>query len=98
MVGLVLGLLGTACSVRPVADPGLGDAALTTIVLAADGSVIAEWHMGENRIPVAYSDLPRNLVDAVVAIEDRRYWDHPGVDLTAVARVVAANVDAADVV
>lgn len=95
---LVLALAATACSVRPVDDPGLGDAPLTTRVLAADGSVIAEWHSGENRIPVSYDELPRHLIDAVVAIEDRRYWDHPGVDLAAVARAVAANVEAGDVV
>lgn len=34
----------------------------------------------ENRIPVAYSKIPKYMVDALVAIEDKRFWDHQGVD------------------
>ena len=98
VLAIALTVAATACSVRPVDDPGLGDAPLTTRVLAADGSLIAEWHAGINRTPVPFDRLPRHLVDAVVAIEDRRYWDHPGVDLAAVARAVAANLEAGDVV
>ena len=33
-----------------------------------------------NRQIVEYEDLPKHLVDAVVAIEDHRFWDHQGVD------------------
>ncbi|MDR0324525.1 MAG: transglycosylase domain-containing protein [Oscillospiraceae bacterium] len=34
----------------------------------------------ENRIWVPYDEIPRNIIDAVVAIEDERYWSHEGVD------------------
>lgn len=34
----------------------------------------------ENRIWVEYSDIPRNLINATVAVEDKRFWEHPGVD------------------
>jgi penicillin-binding protein 1C len=37
-------------------------------------------------LPVRYEDLPRALVDATVAAEDKRFWDHPGVDLRAYCR------------
>ena len=95
---VVFALVGAACSVEPLDDPGLGDRALTTIVYAADGSVLAEWHAGEDRILVEYSDLPKVLLDAVVAIEDERYWVHPGVDLKALARAVVANINEGDIV
>lgn len=91
-------LLVAACAVQPLPDPGLGDLGLTTIVYAADGSVLAEWHAEENRLLVTYEQLPPHLLDAVVAIEDERFWQHPGVDLRAVARALAANVAAEDVV
>lgn len=97
-VACLIALVSTACSVEPLADPGLGGAPLTTTVLAADGSVIALWHGDQDRIPVAYADLPQNLVDAVVAIEDRRFWTHQGLDVRAVARAANENLAAGGVV
>jgi penicillin-binding protein 1A len=95
---LGIALIATACSVTPIEDPGIGAGGLTTTVLAADGSVLAEWHAEEDRQLVAYSDLPKHLVDAVVAIEDRRFWIHNGVDVRAVARATRENVEAGAVV
>ena len=37
-------------------------------------------HSTENRLWVAYNDLPQDLVDAFVAVEDHRFWKHKGVD------------------
>ncbi len=73
-----LGLLATACQIQPLEDPGLGDRGLTSVVYASDGSVLAEWHAEEDRALVTYEELPRHLIDAVVAIEDERYWATPG--------------------
>jgi penicillin-binding protein 1A len=91
-----LALLASACSVdiKPLSDPGIGASALTTIVYAADGSVLAHWHAGEDRTLVVYEDLPRHLIDAVVAIEDERFWVHPGVDAKAILRAAQANAEA----
>ena len=41
-----------------------------------------------NRKIVEYSDLPKHLVDAVVAIEDKRFWDHKGVDWEGTAAAI----------
>jgi penicillin-binding protein 1A len=97
---LVLALVTSACSlsVNPLADPGIGQSALTTVVYAADGSVLAHWHAGEDRTLVVYEDIPRHLIDAVVAIEDERYWDHPGVDIRAIIRAAEANGAAGEIV
>lgn len=40
----------------------------------------ATLHGGENRIEIPYEDMPKCLVDACVAIEDKRFWTHRGVD------------------
>jgi membrane peptidoglycan carboxypeptidase len=98
LLGAGLGLLVSACSVESIEDPGLGTKPLTTTVYAADGSVIAEWHAGEDRTVTTYEALPQHVIDAVVAIEDERYWLHPGIDLQALARAMVANVDAGGVV
>ncbi len=40
----------------------------------------------ENRIWAAYDEFPENLINAVVAIEDKRFWTHPGVDFITTVR------------
>ena len=37
-------------------------------------------HSTENRLWVSYADLPQDLVDAFIAVEDHRFWKHKGVD------------------
>ena len=85
-------LLVTACTIEPLEDPGLGELALTSVVYAADGSILAEFHASENRVLISYEDLPQVLIDAVVAIEDERFWEHTGVDLQAIARALVQNL------
>jgi len=68
-----------------------------TIVYAADGSVLAEWHGDENRRTVTSDAMPTTLKRAVVAIEDRRFYVHDGVDMQAILRAAKANADAGGV-
>ena len=42
----------------------------------------------ENRSWASYSEMPEDLVNAYVAIEDKRFWDHPGVDYRRTANAV----------
>lgn len=71
--------------------------ARTSIVYAADGSVLAEWHGEQDRTVVPYGDMPKHLRNAVVAIEDRRFYQHSGIDLEGVARALRANASAGEV-
>ncbi len=64
----------------------------TTFLFAADGTLITELHAGENRIIVPLTKIPAVVRDAVVAIEDQRFYDHHGIDLRALLR--AAYIDA----
>ncbi len=52
---------------------------LATQVISSDGVQIGTF-FNENRTPVSYEDLPQHLVDALVATEDARYYDHSGID------------------
>jgi penicillin-binding protein 1A len=94
----VIALIAAACSISPIEDPGTGAGSLSTRVYAADGSVLADWHAGEHRVLVIYDDLPLHLIDAVVAIEDRRFWVHSGVDVRALARAAGENYEAGEIV
>lgn len=50
------------------------------------------------KIPVAYGDLPRHLVDAAIASEDITFWTNTGIDFRAIARSVFINIKAGKVV
>lgn len=51
-----------------------------TRVYAADGSLLHEFAV-ERRTAVAYEDIPERVTEVFVAVEDRRFWDHGGIDL-----------------
>jgi membrane peptidoglycan carboxypeptidase len=60
---------------------------------AADGQKLSR--RGPLRgVPVARRDIPRHLADAVVAIEDRRFYDHQGIDPQGILRAFARNMRA----
>lgn len=63
----------------------------TTTVYAVDGSVIAKWHGDEERIPLETDEIPQIVYDAVVAIEDRRFYEHAGVDPKGILRALLRN-------
>src|SRR5205814_3343625 len=50
-----------------------------------DGKLIGQ--IGEERrTPITLEQVPKNLINAVLATEDRRFYDHPGVDLRGLIR------------
>jgi penicillin-binding protein 1A len=55
-------------------------------VYAADGSLIGVIHSDKIRQPIASSQIPQDLKDATVAIEDRRFYSHGGIDPSAIIR------------
>ena len=66
-------------------------------LLAANGKKIAK--IGEVRgTIVQYKDLPVYLPQAIIATEDRRYFDHLGIDLVGIARAAIANIRAGRII
>ena len=59
---------------------------------SANNEVIAELKGEENREIIQYEDLPKFVVDAVVAIEDERFFEHSGVDIKRTAAAVVSYV------
>lgn len=51
-----------------------------TFIYDTEGNVIAELKRNENRVWIDYVDIPKNLINAYVAVEDKRFWEHKGVD------------------
>ena len=62
-------------------------------VFTQDGKLISQF--GEKRrIPVTYEEIPQHLIEALIATEDSRFYDHPGIDpigITRAAIVVAMS-------
>ena len=70
------GLFGSMPSFEDLENPNSN---LATEVIATDGVTIGKFY-NENRTSIKYKDLPKHLVDALVATEDERFYDHSGID------------------
>lgn len=53
---------------------------LATEFLSSDGQTLGKLYLDDNRTWVEYDTLPQNLVNALVATEDARYYSHSGID------------------
>ena len=60
----------------------------TSMVYAADGSIIAEWHGGQDRKVVPITSMSKAIRDAVIAAEDPGFYTHTGVASGAIAKAM----------
>lgn len=61
---------------------------LATEIISTDGKTIGKFYK-ENRTPVQFKDLPPHLIQALIATEDVRFYDHSGIDAKGTVRAVA---------
>jgi len=80
------GILGSMPSFEELENP---ESNLATEIISADGETIGKFY-NENRTSVKYEDLPKHLVDALVATEDARFYDHSGIDGRGTLRAVTS--------
>lgn len=83
IVGIILvfmladwGFLGKMPSFEELENP---ETNLATEVISSDGETIGKF-FHENRTPVNFEELPQNLIQALVATEDERFYNHAGID------------------
>src|ERR1700736_6648046 len=62
-----------------------------SVILDRNGKIFGQIYV-ENRETVRYDQLPRNLVNAVVAVEDARFYRHSGYDLFGIVRATVKNL------
>jgi penicillin-binding protein 1A len=84
-------VIGARCSLDTAEERTLGR---STIVRAADGSRLGVVPAGRRRQPIPLQRMGRWLPQATVAIEDRRFWQHDGLDFRSIARATFANLKA----
>ena len=84
--GALRGIVDSAPELKADSIAPMGFA---TSVYDADGNLVETLVMaGANRQEATYEELPKNLVNAFVAIEDERFWKHNGVDTRSIMRAV----------
>ena len=62
---------------------------LASEIISSDGVTLGKFYFKDNRTPVDFNDLPKHLVDALIATEDARYHDHAGIDARGTVRAIA---------
>ena len=81
---LLVWALADIPSIEQLENP---DTKLATQVIAEEGEILTTYHI-ENRTFVSYEELAPSLVQAAVATEDKRFYQHSGVDLESLGRVL----------
>lgn len=70
----------------------------TTFIHDMDGKEVTRLHGAENRIPVDLEAVPQDLKDAFISTEDRDFYKHPGINVSAFLRAAIANMRAGSIV
>ena len=78
------GFLGALPTFKDLESP---ESNLATEIISSDGVTIGKYAK-ENRTPIKFSELPDNLVNALVATEDERFYEHSGIDFRGTARAI----------
>ncbi|HVF52726.1 MAG TPA: transglycosylase domain-containing protein [Actinomycetota bacterium] len=71
--------------------------AQTSGIYDSNGSLITTLHGEQNRTNIALRSMPKHLRNAVIAIEDERFYQHEGVDLKAIARALVSNAASGEI-
>jgi penicillin-binding protein 1A len=80
-----LGYLGEMPDLEQLENP---KTKLATQIISSDGVVLGKFYVNDNRTPISYEALPTNLVNALIATEDERFFTHSGIDLKGTLRAI----------
>ncbi len=70
---------------------------MVTEVYSSDGKILAYWYI-QKRWPIPIERIPRRLINAFLAAEDSRFYEHRGIDFIGVMRAALKNVEAGGIV
>ncbi|MBQ3509087.1 MAG: PBP1A family penicillin-binding protein [Peptococcaceae bacterium] len=97
--GVVAGVVFSVAKDTPDLNSiDLDSYSVTTSILDKDGNSMGNLHAGENRVPVGFDEISPNAVNALVAIEDQRFYTHNGVDPIRIGGAMIANIKAGGIV
>lgn len=76
------GVFGKMPSLDDIQNPS---ASQSSQVYAQDGTMLGKYYL-QDRVNVEFKDIAKPIIDALVATEDKRFYDHSGIDLKSIAR------------
>src|SRR3989304_1391547 len=91
VIGLVLVIYYTS-TLPTLEELTPSQIAETSKVYALDGSLITEFHAEENREIISFNDISDYIKDAIVAVEDKRFFEHQGVDYRRIIGAFIADI------
>lgn len=94
-VGLmILAFLGLVLAyfLLPIPNPNAGFQSNNTTLYYRDGKEVISTMSVQNRVSVSYSDMSQSIKDAVVAAENRSFWEDPGFDPIGIGRAFVSNI------
>ena len=91
LTGIGCGFLTASMNTRPNLAEDLTPSASSQIY-DINGNEIANIHATENRMPVKISQIPKDLQNAFIAVEDARFYEHSGIDPRGIMRALWANI------
>ena len=80
-----LGYLGDMPDLQQLENPKTN---LATQIISSDGIVLGKYYYNDNRTPLDFDQLPPSMVDALIATEDERYYNHSGIDWIGTLRAI----------
>ena len=91
VIGVGCGFLTASLNTRPNLAEDIVPPASSQIY-DIHGNEIANIHAAENRRPIGINEIPKNLQNAFIAVEDNRFYDHIGIDPRGIVRAIWANI------
>ena len=91
-LGAVKGILDNAPDIDSI---DVNPDGYQTVVYNQNGEVVTTLStINSNRVEATYEELPEDLINAFVAIEDERFWEHNGIDIRGIGRAFVKGVAA----
>ncbi|MEK9614251.1 MAG: biosynthetic peptidoglycan transglycosylase, partial [Flavobacteriaceae bacterium] len=75
--GAALGLYGPMPDLQELENPKTN---LASQIISSDGVILGKYYFTDNRTPITFEELPKSLLDALIATEDERFYEHSGID------------------
>ena len=84
--GAALGLYGTMPDLQELENPRTN---LATQIISSDGTILGKYYFDDNRTPINFDEIPTHTIEALIATEDERFYDHSGIDWRGTLRAFA---------
>ncbi len=80
-----IGLFGSMPDFRQLENPKTN---LATQIFSSDDTVLGKFYFNDNRTPISFDEIPTEMIDALIATEDERFYNHSGIDFRGTARAL----------